>query len=912
MGRYSNDTIAKVVCEAQGGGWKALDLSLLGIRDSDLEQLASETGVKRLASLRLSKCKQVTDAGLNALAGACPSLASLVLYRCDEITDAGVKALAAGCRSLESLRVFFCEKVTDAGVKALADGCTSLRLLDLSWCRKVTDAGVKALAEGCAGLESLILSWCVKVTDAGVKALAAGCAGLESLDLWGCEKVTLEGLARLADGSSAARKLRWLHLSRTNQLGLPEEVIDSRDAQRILAAVRDILAGAAEPLLEVKIVVLGDGMAGKTQLCNRLQGEAFQEDCDRTADFEVHELPLAEVGPEGEEIAARLFDFGGQPHLWSAHRFFLASQRNLYVVVIDGTRQGAKDLDYWLRYIRHYASQRDAPEGGPNGDGARTRANHLHRARKKMDIPVLAVVSKSDEAGFKDPAELSPAVLRAWPRLKVVSGYSSKTDDGLGDVLSNLRELVGGMDYVFAAKYPRALAKVKGWLEGDEQAREELAAPVFVRSMGVRQFGGICARAGGDGEARPAADDEYGLWLTVLRNLGVALWLGDLPRVGRGTPLAEQLYHPHWVKALTYGVIRHGLENELSPVIDDAALLELIGGVWRHVRENDRKGCTGTLDDGEKRQIVDLMNACRLIFNGIAGGRKHWLVLDWVADTRGVVEEMMPDESSRVTFDEFLPESFLVRFAGRWFNENSGLGDDLCRDQLTVVDPAYPKVKTVVRADLASRRLVIRALGGTPQEQTDVDGKVRGVIERLADEEGLAWREECWVQMEAKRTEGMEYHLHPPLFVIEPQTSFDDAWEVFCCDLLNLHEKTTSIRQRHAPEGGIDLLWQERGIAYQCKSVEGGRAGGFNVSKAAESIRAAIAHREETGWREYYICTNVALTGTKEKSLRKVLPDVKFLTQSFWIPRCREHHEHVYRRFRVLVPMKDQRRHPSN
>ncbi|MCX5758255.1 MAG: hypothetical protein NTU83_07060, partial [Candidatus Hydrogenedentes bacterium] len=147
-----------------------------------------------------------------------------------------------------------------------------------------------------------------------------------------------------------------------------------------------------------------------------------------------------------------------------------------------------------------------------------------------------------------------------------------------------------------------------------------------------------------------------------------------------------------------------------------------------------------------------------------------------------------------------------------------------------------------------------------------------------------------------------EAHLYPPLFVIEPQNSFANAWEVFCCNILNRHEKTTEIYQRKPPEGGVDLHWQSKKTAYQCKSVEES-TGKFNVSKAVESLKTALETRKTVPWDKYVLCSNVPLTGPQEQQLRAILPDIELLTPSFWIPRCREQSKHLGGRFLRLERM---------
>jgi len=147
------------------------------------------------------------------------------------------------------------------------------------------------------------------------------------------------------------------------------------------------------------------------------------------------------------------------------------------------------------------------------------------------------------------------------------------------------------------------------------------------------------------------------------------------------------------------------------------------------------------------------------------------------------------------------------------------------------------------------------------------------------------------------------FHLYPPFFEILPgEESFADAWEIFCCDMLNRHEKTTEIVRRKAPEGGIDLLWRKKKRAYQCKSVIDPATNRFDVFKAVESIKTALTKRKETVWKKFYICSNVDITGPQEKKLREACPkvDLKLLTPSFWLPRCREQHAYLHSRFSEL------------
>ena len=146
----------------------------------------------------------------------------------------------------------------------------------------------------------------------------------------------------------------------------------------------------------------------------------------------------------------------------------------------------------------------------------------------------------------------------------------------------------------------------------------------------------------------------------------------------------------------------------------------------------------------------------------------------------------------------------------------------------------------------------------------------------------------------------MDYHLTPPLFGIEPQTSFDEAWEVFCCELLNLENDTMLIRRRTPPDLGADLIWDEKKVIYQCKSSKDGQGRSFSIDKAEKSIARALANREIIGWQKYVLCTNVNLTGEIEQKLKAVLPEIEILGEAYWVNLCRKFHqeEAVISRFR--------------
>lgn len=166
-----------------------LDLSRCGdVTGAGLEHLA---GLTRLRTLVLSWCQKVTDADLRHLAGL-TGLETLSLWSCKQVTDEGLEYLA-GLVSLKSLSLSFIGNISDVGLANLRPLAT-LQHLGLSDSKQVTDDGLSHLAS-LRALRSLDLRW-RKFTDRGLEQLKK-LTTLRSLDLSYCHNITDTGIAAL-------------------------------------------------------------------------------------------------------------------------------------------------------------------------------------------------------------------------------------------------------------------------------------------------------------------------------------------------------------------------------------------------------------------------------------------------------------------------------------------------------------------------------------------------------------------------------------------------------------------------------------------------------------------------------------------------------------------------------------------
>lgn len=137
----------------------------------------------------------------------------------------------------------------------------------------------------------------------------------------------------------------------------PVEIVD-RGAEAILNYFVERDRGAIDHLYEAKLLIVGDGGAGKTSLVRRLyQPERplpREGETTKGIDIHRHDFTLK----NGRRFRLNIWDFGGQEIYHATHQFFL-TRRSLYVLV-DDTRTSDKSVSdprfkYWLELIDLFA-----------------------------------------------------------------------------------------------------------------------------------------------------------------------------------------------------------------------------------------------------------------------------------------------------------------------------------------------------------------------------------------------------------------------------------------------------------------------------------------------------------------------------------------------------------------------------
>ena len=269
-----------------------------------------------------------------------------------------------------------------------------------------------------------------------------------------------------------------------------------------------VTAGTLRPLSEIKVMLVGDGGAGKTSLRRFFMGEAHRE-----SESETQGIALAEFTLHcGEDlITVHLWDFAGQEITHALHQFFL-TEGCVYIVVVEPRSDNEEtDAEKWLKLIERY------------GSGA----------------PAIVVMNKQDTRMSGGGYDLDRNRLRErfpWIRAFVRTSCGA-TRSGCDELLAALRDVI--------AATPAARLEVPAsWLAVKNECFA-LGSGRRRHYLSLQEFRNLCAW---HGERDPGKQESLA---RILHDLGAVLHFVDEPRL-RDTTVLD----PHWVTDGAYRLLR--------------------------------------------------------------------------------------------------------------------------------------------------------------------------------------------------------------------------------------------------------------------------------------------------------------------------------------------------------------------
>ena len=226
------------------------------------------------------------------------------------------------------------------------------------------------------------------------------------------------------------------NLTRLDLWGNPLEQPPYEIADQGIEAIRDYFRQLKEEgldyIYEAKLLIVGEGGAGKTTLAKKIQDPAYQlKDEESTKGIKVIQwhFPME----NGRDFRVNIWDFGGQEIYHATHQFFL-TKRSLYTLVAD-TRNEDTDFYYWLNIVELLSE----------------------------NSPLLIIKNEKQDR----KREINVRALRGeFTNLKETLATNLATNRGLDDIITKVKHYISTLDHIGEA-LPKTWKQVREALEKD-------------------------------------------------------------------------------------------------------------------------------------------------------------------------------------------------------------------------------------------------------------------------------------------------------------------------------------------------------------------------------------------------------------------------------------------------------------
>lgn len=445
-----------------------------------------------------------------------------------------------------------------------------------------------------------------------------------------------------------------------NPIETPPLEILRKGKQAALAYFDSVTREKTRRLNEVKVLLVGDGYAGKTSLVKRLLFDDFDANEPQTHGIKIDTWGVRD---NDRDISAHMWDFGGQQIMHATHQFFL-SKRSLYILVLDARKDDKADerTEHWLHMIRSF--------GG--------------------DSPVLVVTNKIDQN--PDFTLNRKALREKFHNIKEFYRISCMTGEGLEQFRPALKHALGQIE-ILDTTWPQNWFNVKKQLEN-----------MPVHFISYDEYREICT---GEDITR---DNDRETLVDFLNDLGVILYFPTLAL--QDTHVLE----PGWATEAVYKIINSKKYMKHPGVLDLDNLDHILG------TGDKRKGEeTGFVFPKNKHfYIMELMRKFELCYPLDDTGGKKVLIPDLLdveepalgmGLTGGSGGELDFEFSKGLQFYfqyDFLPKSVMPRFMVRMYKH---IFNSIQWRTGVVLVNAKTGAAALIKSDEAARRLYISVTG---------------------------------------------------------------------------------------------------------------------------------------------------------------------------------------------------------
>ncbi len=155
-------------------------------------------------------------------------------------------------------------------------------------------------------------------------------------------------LTKLPPEIGQLNKLITLDL-RGNLIETPPPEIVSKGTNAILQYFQQLKREGVDYLYEAKLLVVGEGGAGKTTFAYKVLDENYElpNEQPTTEGIDILQWQFPYINDRNFQV--NIWDFGGQEIYHATHQFFL-TKRSLYTLVVDNRKEHT-NLYYWLNVV---------------------------------------------------------------------------------------------------------------------------------------------------------------------------------------------------------------------------------------------------------------------------------------------------------------------------------------------------------------------------------------------------------------------------------------------------------------------------------------------------------------------------------------------------------------------------------
>jgi len=250
---------------------------------------------------------------------------------------------------------------------------------------------------------------------------------LTTLDLEGNQLSELPGEIGLL------KNLKKLALD-GNPLVFPPKSITSQGTEAIINYLAAML-NQERMKWTAKVLIVGDGYAGKSCLLDSLDDQPFVPGKPMTRGIDIRTLNLPHPQKDNITMELRTWDFGGQEIYHAVHQFYLTG--NSLFLLVWNTRQGfdAGKIDKWLKTVKALA---------PNAPiflvatHARERKAELPKDKLSREYPEIAGFFEVDNETGEGIPQLKERIRETAATLKYMGMEHPVGWSDAADVIKNL------------------------------------------------------------------------------------------------------------------------------------------------------------------------------------------------------------------------------------------------------------------------------------------------------------------------------------------------------------------------------------------------------------------------------------------------------------------------------------------